>query len=304
MGSFKSRKSLPPKDKAEDATSQFIAELDDILLGGAPDSAKFKEIVLSFFRRHGRDFPWRRTRDPYKILVSEIMLQQTQTERVVEKYRQFLKAFPNWRALSEATPAEVVKEWMGLGYYRRAFNLHKAAKSVVSDYRGRPPRTAEELRNLPGVGPYTAAAVAAFAFGEAVPMIETNIRTVYLHVYYPRSRGVSDKRILEKVAETLHVEDPRAWFYALMDLGAALKKRTKGINKRSKHHVKQSKFAGSQRQARAAVLKFLVTRSGARERDIVDALPYDVAKVERAIAELTTEGLISKGRAGRITIAK
>jgi A/G-specific adenine glycosylase len=282
--------------------SDPITSLNKLVAAGPPSAQAFRRFILSYFKKHGRDFPWRRTRDPYKILVSEVMLQQTQTERVVVKYAEFLKTFPTWKALSAATPAEVVRMWMGLGYYRRAFNLHKAAKSVITECGGKPPRSADALKRLPGVGPYTAAALAAFAFGEAVPMIETNIRAVYLHVFYPDASEVSDKEILEKVAETMCRRDPRTWFYALMDLGVALKKHTKGINKRSKHHVKQSKFQGSHRQVRAAVLKLVVSRDKIQRDDLFEFLVYDRTKVEKALLDLESEGLIAVGRSGRVSI--
>lgn len=281
-----------------------IAQLDKLIAQSPLTAPAFRRFVLAYFKKHGRDFPWRRTKDPYKILVSEVMLQQTQTERVLVKYAEFLKVFPTWTALSNATPADVVKVWMGLGYYRRAFNLHKAAQSVCRDYGGKPPRTAESLRGLPGVGSYTAAAVAAFAFGEAVPMIETNIRSVYLYAFFPGVSEVSDREVLAKVVETMWAKDPRTWFYALMDLGVELKKRTKGINTRSKHHVKQSKFQGSQRQVRAAVLKLIVAREGIRKKELKQQLSYEPQKVDKAIFDLESEGLVVTDRSGRVTIPR
>ena len=282
--------------------AETITNLDALIAKGQPTPHAFQKFVLGYFKRSGRDFPWRETTDPYKILVSEVMLQQTQTERVVVKYAEFLKAFPTWKALSNATAAEVVKVWMGLGYYRRAFNLHKAAQCVWNEYGGVPPQTAEGLKNLPGVGPYTAAAVAAFAFGEPAPMIETNIRSVYLYTFYPQVLAVSDKEILQKVEETLYKRDPRSWFYALMDLGVELKKHTKGINQRSKHHVKQSKFEGSQRQVRAAVLRAITEAASIRRAEISRKLSYDADKIEAAITALQAEGLIQTLRGGRIAI--
>jgi len=281
-----------------------IIALNELAAKGPPTVAAFQRFVRTYFKNYGRDFPWRRTKDPYKILVSEVMLQQTQTERVVVKYAEFLKAFPTWKALSAASPAEVVKVWMGLGYYRRAFNLHKAARSVCENFGGKPPRSAEALKKLPGVGPYTAAAVAAFAFGEAAPMIETNIRTVYLHLFYPQASEVSDSEILDKVAETMCRKDPRTWFYALMDIGVVLKKHTKGVNARSKHHVKQSRFQGSQRQVRAAVLKLVVSRARIKRDEVLSTLVYEKKKVERALLDLESEGLIAVGRSGRVSIAR
>jgi A/G-specific adenine glycosylase len=282
--------------------STAIVTLDTLIAQGPPTPQAFQKCVLSYFKKSGREFPWRNTTDPYEILVSEVMLQQTQTERVVVKYAEFLKVFPTWKALSEATPVDVVKVWMGLGYYRRAFNLHKAAQSVCRDYGGKPPRNAEGLKNLPGVGPYTAAAVAAFAFGEPAPMIETNIRTVYLYTFYPQAQDVSDKEILVKVDETLYRKDPRIWFYALMDLGVELKKHTKGINHRSKHHVKQSKFQGSLRQVRAAVLRAIAEAGHIRRADLSRILSYDSDKIEAALMALESEGLIGRVRGGRLAI--
>jgi A/G-specific adenine glycosylase len=282
--------------------SPTIETLNALIAQGPPTTKAFQRFVLSYFKKSGREFPWRNTTDPYRILVSEVMLQQTQTERVVVKYAEFLKAFPTWKALSNATPAEVVKVWMGLGYYRRAFNLHRAAQCVWNEYGGVPPQTAEGLRALPGVGPYTAAAVAAFAFGEPAPMIETNIRSVYLYTFYPQVCAVSDKEILQKVEETLYTKDPRSWFYALMDLGVELKKHTKGINQRSKHHVKQSKFQGSLRQVRAAVLRAIAEGQSLRRADISRKLSYDADKIDAAIAALTSDGLIESVKGGRFAI--
>ncbi|MEY4668066.1 MAG: hypothetical protein RL518_765 [Pseudomonadota bacterium] len=284
------------------SASDPIARLNNLIAKGTPTPQAFQRFVRNYFKKYGRTFPWRITKDPYKILVSEVMLQQTQTDRVRIKYREFLKAFPTWQALSEATPAEVVKVWMGLGYYRRAFNLHKAAQSVCREYGGSPPRTAEGLQRLPGVGPYTAAAVAAFAFGEPAPMIETNIRSVYLYTFYPQVCEVSDKEILQKVGETLYKRDPRTWFYALMDLGVELKKHSKGINQRSKHHVKQSKFQGSLRQVRAAVLKLLAEAGSVRRADILKRLSFDSDQIEAALAALESDGLIQKARGDRLSI--
>lgn len=204
--------------------SGTVANLNALIAKGPPTPQAFQKFVFGYFKKNGRDFPWRETKDPYKILVSEVMLQQTQTERVVVKYGEFLKAFPTWKAPQ----------------YR---DTRGGCEGM--DGARVPPQTAEGLKNLPGVGPYTAAAVAAFAFDEPAPMIETNIRSVYLYTFYPQVLAVSDKEVLQKVEETLYKKDPRSWFYALMDLGAELKKQTKGINHRSKHHVKQSKFHGS-----------------------------------------------------------
>jgi A/G-specific adenine glycosylase len=279
-----------------------IAQIDRLIAKGVPTTSDFQRTVLSYFKKHGRDLPWRRTRSPYKILVSEVMLQQTQVERVRERYGEFLHAFPSWRALSEATPREVVSAWMGLGYYRRALNLHRAARDVCCAHKGRAPRSVEGLQRLPGIGPYTAAAVAAFAYGEPAPMIETNIRTVFLYVYFSNRTRVSDREVMMKVRETLYEKDPRAWFYALMDLGAEIKRHVKGINKRSRHHAKQSRFEGSQRQARARILRLLTRLKSASKADLVRKVSGGAGQAERALLSLERDGLVQRDGRGRFVV--
>ena len=161
---------------------------------------KFKDTVWKYYREHGRsDLPWRKTTDPYRILVSEVMLQQTQVERVIPYYTRFLKKFPTVRALAKAPLSQVLIAWQGLGYNRRAKMLHEAAKEVVRGHGGLFPRTALELEKLPGVGPYTAHAVAAFAYNEDGICIETNIRTAVTHHFFPKVIGrVASLNLLTK----------------------------------------------------------------------------------------------------------
>src|SRR5690606_38148562 len=145
--------------------------------------------LLRWFRAHGRDLPWRRTRDPYRILVSEVMLQQTQVARVEGYWHAFLARFPTLADLARARPARVREAWAGLGYYRRAANLHRLAREVVRDRAGHLPRTVPELRALPGIGPYTAGAVASFAYELNAPAIDTNVHRVLRRVFHPRLRA-------------------------------------------------------------------------------------------------------------------
>jgi A/G-specific adenine glycosylase len=163
----------------------------------------FQETILGHYRKYGRRFQWRETRDPYAILVAEVMLQQTQAERVTPLFKSFLKTFPTVRALARAPLKEVLLGWQGLGYNRRALNLKRAAEMILRDYDGKIPRNIEKLDALPGIGPYTARAVAAFAFGAVSPFIETNIRTVFLHFFFPKRKSVRDEEILELVKRTL-----------------------------------------------------------------------------------------------------
>lgn len=279
-------------------TADSIQRLDALLARGRPTVRAFRGFVRAFYRTHGRDLPWRETHDPYRILVSEVMLQQTQADRVVPKYREFLKRFPSWRSLARASASDVMRAWQGLGYYRRAFNLQRAAQAVVRDFGGKLPADADAIRSLPGVGSYTAGAVCAFAFGVAVPIIETNIRSVFLYAFFPKRCEVPDAEILSLVAATLDRRNPRDWYYALMDLGSELKKHRLGINTRSKHHTRQSPYHGSTRQARALVLKALAEKGRATEAELNEQLAADPEKVSLAVQALLREGLVerSKGR--------
>jgi A/G-specific adenine glycosylase len=186
----------------------------------------FSRRLLAWFRRHGRDLPWRRTRDPYRIVVSEFMLQQTQVARVEQYYPRFLKQFPTVEALAGATPARVREAWEGLGYYRRAANLHRLAKHVMRDHEGRIPGETEILRCLPGVGPYTAGAVASFAFERAVPAVDTNVARVLRRAFHPRAGSdAAGQALLWTAAARLHSRPGRrAWALnqAIMELGAVI----------------------------------------------------------------------------------
>lgn len=217
----------------------------------------FVNTVWSYYEANKRFFPWRKTRNPYRVLVSEIMLQQTQTARVVLKYDSWLKKFPDVKSLAEANVKAVLLEWQGLGYNRRALALKKTAEVVMEKFGGKFPKTYSDVLELPGIGPYTAGAIMAFAYNVPFPIIETNIRTVYLHFFFKDKDGVSDKEILKLVEETLDQENPREWYYALMDYGVMLKKTLGNLNKRSRHYTKQSPFKGSNRELRSALLKAL-----------------------------------------------
>ena len=179
--------------------------------------------MLAWFRKYGRDLPWRRTRDPYKILVSEVMLQQTQVERVREYYGRFLWEYPTIQDLASANPARVRDSWDGLGYYARARNLHAAARTVVRQHAGRFPRRLEDVLALPGVGRYTAGAVLSFAYGESAPILDTNVRRVLGRIFVRRraSRPAAAERRLWALAEAV-IPSGEAWAFnqALMDFGA------------------------------------------------------------------------------------
>ncbi len=257
----------------------------------------FQRRVYAHFDTHGRTLPWRRTKVPYRILVSEVMLQQTQVDRVAPKYRAFIRRFPSVHALAAATLAEVLREWQGLGYNRRARALHECAKTIVREHGGRVPREYAALAALPGVGPYTAGAVLAFAFSVATPLIETNIRTVYLHHFFPRRRGVADTALLPIIEATLDRENPARWYAALMDYGAHLKQTLSSHNARSRHYVKQTTFVGSDRQIRGAILRTLsesdTPTTAAR---LKQQLSHEPVRIMAQLNTLVHEGLISRVR--------
>lgn len=184
----------------------------------------FTRRLLKWFRRQGRHLPWRTTRDPYRVIVSEFMLQQTQVSRVQDYYTRFLNRYPTIQDLARARPAAVRESWDGLGYYRRAAHLHALARAVVRDHGGRIPADAEALRHLPGVGAYTAGAVGTFAFEQRVPAVDTNVARVLTRVFRPRLQpGTRGTRQLEGLARrVLPTRGRTAWAFnqALMDLGA------------------------------------------------------------------------------------
>ena len=223
------------------------------------DIPQFQRMILDWGRDHRREMPWRNTRDPYEILVSEVMLQQTQVSRVVPKYENFLREFPTPEALAAASQAKLLRVWQGLGYWNRALRLRDAARMVVEDFAGQFPHDPATLRTLPGVGPYTAGAVACFAFGCAEPFLDTNIRRVYLYFFFPGEDDVPDRRIMEIARQAVWTDDPREWGYALFDYGATeLRDRT--INRRSRHYTRQSPFEGSFRSFRTQALRHVLAQ--------------------------------------------
>jgi A/G-specific adenine glycosylase len=250
--------------------------------------------VMSHYERHGRhSLPWRQTTDPYAILVSEIMLQQTQVLRVIPKYEAFMAKYPTPEHLAQAPLMAVLQLWVGLGYNRRARYLQLAAQALAQS--GSYPETISAWRALPGVGPYTAAAVCAFAYNERVSLIETNVRTVFIHHFCTDQEKVSDKLIIELIDQVLpHITSPRLWYYALMDYGSALKKAVGNLNIKSKHYTKQSRFAGSDRQIRGAIIRALTSggMTKRRLRQMISTAREEV--IFQQLERLVAEGLLQK----------
>ncbi len=256
---------------------------------------------MSHYRSGARSFPWRDTRDPYAILVSEFMLQQTQTDRVVPKYLAWLAAFPTVQDLASAELADVLALWVGLGYNRRARFLHETARAIVSAHGGRVPDDAEALDALPGIGPYTARAISTFAYGRRHAFIETNIRSVFIYFFFKDLEDVSDREVLGLVEETLPDEGCRDWYYALMDYGAALKRSVENPNRRSKHYARQSRFEGSPRQARGAIVRALTAHGKADVDLIVADSGIERERIVSALETLMRDGIVAeKGGVYRI----
>ncbi len=255
---------------------------------------KFKKIIWTYYRNHKRDFPWRRTRDPYKILVSEVMLQQTQAPRVVPKYKNFLKKFPNTRTLAKAKLADVLTEWQGLGYNRRSLYLKKCAEKIESDFDGKFPRDLKTLCSLPGIGPATAGDILAFAWNKPVVVIETNIRSVFIHFFFTDKEKVSDKEIIPLIKETLDEKNPREWYWALFDYGAYLKE-THNPSSKSAHHAKQSKFIGSHRQKRAEILR-IILKKPITKKELHRSHLCSSEMLSKILTDLQKEGLIQKNK--------
>jgi A/G-specific adenine glycosylase len=252
----------------------------------------FREYIYSYYGDHGRDFPWRDTFDPYEILVSEIMLQQTQTQRVLGKYRRFLNLWPDFYSLSNASLADVYREWSGLGYNRRAKALRDIARIVVNELNGELPNDPEALTALPMIGNATAAAICAFAFGTPAVYLETNIRRVYIYFFFEGRSDVHDREILPLASVALDAGDPRQWYYALMDYGVYLKSRLPNPNRRSVHYARQSPFDGSDRQIRGGILKRLAELNGAPVEELAQELPFDNVRIEKCLNDLEKEGFL------------
>lgn len=265
---------------------------------------KFKKLrrdVYAHYKKHGRHtLPWRKTTDPYRILVSEIMLQQTQVDRVLPYYRTFLKTFPTVHMLAQAPLSTVVRLWQGLGYNRRALFLHKAAKIIVDRFDGRVPCLREDLESLPGVGEYTAAAIQAFAFDMPAIVLETNVRSAIIRLFFAGRHRVSEEQV-KNIMRRYSEKSPRVWYWALMDYGAYTKKQYGNANRASMVYVKQKSFRGSLREVRGAIVRVL-TKHSATEKTLMAAMEQRMKpRAGEAVRTLIRDGLVEqRGRYIRI----
>lgn len=252
------------------------------------DKDEFRELIWQKGRELFRSMPWRDNTDPYYVLVSELMLQQTQVERVIPKFLAFIERFPTVKALALASLADVLTLWNGLGYNRRAKYLHTAAQRVMADFAGSIPMSYSDLLQLPGVGPNTAGAIMNYAYDQPVVFIETNIRTVYFHHYFHDDDRVTDVQLRQAVEITMDGEHPRQWHWALMDYGAFLKKQGVGRITKSAHYKKQSPLVGSVREVRGQIIRALMTND------------YDEAELQRVVQAderfaAALQGLVADG---------
>lgn len=252
----------------------------------------FQELIWEKGRELSRDMPWRRDTRPYYVLVSELMLQQTQVDRVVPKFTAFIERFPDVETLASASLGEVLALWNGLGYNRRAKFLHEAAKMITADYDGEFPDTLEQLVRLPGVGPNTAGAILAYAFNQPSIFIETNVRTVYFTHFFEGVDKVTDTQLRDVVSETIDREHPRQFYQALMDYGTWLKRQGSGRLTQSHHYKKQSPLKGSLREVRGQIVKRLTT--GELSHAALGEGHEADERFEVALAGLVADGLVEQ----------
>ncbi len=253
--------------------------------------------IMIFYEKEGRhSLPWRKTKNPYFILVSEVMLQQTQVDRVIPYYQAFIKRFPSIETLANASLKDVLSLWQGLGYNRRARMLHESARTISELHKNNIPNEYAQLISLPGVGSYTARAILVFAFSKKEVLIETNIRTVLIHSFFNTSSkksSISD-RVLEPILThmTEFIQNPRDWNYALMDYGAHLKRSGVRTNMKVHGYVKQKPFEGSMRQARGTILRALSLKPRTRTSLISCLGKEREPQMKKALDALFSEGFI------------
>ncbi|HEX2960062.1 MAG TPA: hypothetical protein VHO70_24730 [Chitinispirillaceae bacterium] len=268
------------------------------------DIVSFRKLVYSWYKQNNRfHLPWRTDYNPYDIFISEVMLQQTQVDRVIDKFIAFRKLFPDFKTLAYSDLPQLLAAWQGLGYNRRALSLRKAARIIVDEYNGTLPDTPEHLQALPGIGPATARSITAFAFNKPVVFLETNIRTVIIHHFCDSEQPVPDSLLSEIAASILDKKDPRRWYSALMDYGTMLKKTVGNLSRKSTNYKKQSAFKGSRRELRGKVLKQLLETPQLSAVKLSEYLSQTSETLLPVLEQLTRETIV-KYTNGRYTIGK
>jgi len=258
------------------------------------DASAFQHTVRTYYKNSGRDLPWRNTDDEYHIFVSEIMLQQTGVGRVLEKYRPFISKFKSFYDLQAAPRGEILSLWQGLGYNRRLIYMKESAKKVCEKFSGSLPKSEKLLLSLPGVGTATARSLLAFCFNHPVVFLETNIRQVFIHHFFPGEETVHDRALYPWVERTLDHDNPREWYYALMDYGTMLKKLTGNITKRSSGYRRAGPYEGSMRQLRGAVLKLFLSHRNLTVESLTDLAGTTHDRGQEALVQLEREGFLKK----------
>ena len=268
------------------------------------DIVEFQAWVREAGQALYRDLPWRNTRDAYAIWISEAMLQQTQVTRVLSRWERFLRHFPTVDALASASSAAVVEEWQGLGYNRRALALKRAADICSAEYAGRMPEGVDKLVKLPGIGDATAAGITAFSRDVPCLYLETNVRAVFIHCFFRDAERVTDKELRPLVERACPAEDVRGWYYALLDVGARLKKDHKNPTRRAAAYTRQSKFEGSRRQKRAWLVREVMAAPGLSSAELLRRLNVEERKsgrdgvegdeFESIMADLAREGFFHR----------
>ena len=253
---------------------------------------RFRNVIQEYYAANRRDFDWRRKISPYRVFVSEIMLQQTQTARVIPKFAEFLERFPDFETLASAPFPEVLRYWKGLGYNRRAKYLQDSAAAILDLHGGTLPENPDLLVKLPGIGPATAASMIVFTYNIPLSFIETNIRTVFIYFFFPDRHKVHDSEVMALVGETLDRDNPRQWYYALMDYGVMLKKTVGNLGRKGSGYKKQSRFEGSDRQLRGRILELLLERETISEKNLARLLSESPERCLRIAATLCDEKIL------------
>lgn len=258
---------------------------------------KFQKTIWDFYRKHKRTLLWRENITPYYVFTSEIMLQQTQVSRVEKKFPEFIKKFPDFKSLAHASTKDVLTAWQGMGYNRRALYLKQAAEIIVRKHKGILPKDPQLLDDLQGIGDATARSIIVFSYNMPLVFIETNIRRVFIHSFFSDKENIDDKVILPLVQKTMDTENPREWYYALMDYGSHLPTITKNPNRKSRHYKRQSQFKGSDREMRGAIIKSILKKPLTID-EIKKNTQFERQRIYSNLLTLQKEGFImeKKGR--------
>ena len=266
--------------------------LQDPLSGKARNL--FRAIIYDYYATNKRSFDWRQNPTPYNVVVSEVMLQQTQTDRVAPKFKAFIDRFPTFQSLATSSFHDVLAHWKGLGYNRRALGLQAIAQRITDHYDGQLPNDVAALETFPNIGPATARSMTAFAFNAPTVFIETNIRTVFIYFFKSTAKAVSDKELMPIIEQSLDKDNPREWYYALMDYGVMLKKSVGNVSQRSAHYKKQSPFIGSDRQLRGHILQVLLDYQHVSFATLLELLDKkdQRERIERIIEKMKCDTLI------------